>query len=188
MIKKKLAPKPLMYPKPAVLVGARVMGKPNFNTIANCGIISWDPPMVAVASYFGHYTNRGIRRHKTFSVNIPSAKMAKVTDFCGLYSGRKTDKSKIFKVFYGGLKTAPMIEECPVNLECKLVKTLKYGEAEIFLGEIKAVYAEDKYLTNGQPDTIKIDPLIYSSSDKKYYRIGKPVGKAYEIGRKKKQA
>jgi len=187
MIKKKLAAKPLMYPKPVVLLGALVKGKPNFNTIANCGIIGWDPPMIAVSSYFGHYTNLGVRKRKTFSVNIPSAKMAKVTDFCGLYSGRKIDKSRIFEVFYGELKTAPMIQECPVNLECKLVKTLKYGEAEIFLGEIKAVYAEEKFLTNGKPDTKKIDPLIYSTSDKKYYRIGKEVGKAYAMGKRKKK-
>jgi flavin reductase (DIM6/NTAB) family NADH-FMN oxidoreductase RutF len=184
MAKKKLAPKPYMYPKPAVLVGALTKGKPNFMTIANCGIIGWDPPTIAVSSAKGHYTNSGIKKEKTFSVNIPSAAMAGVTDYCGLHSGREKDKSKLFSVFFGELMTAPLIEECPVNLECRLVKTLALAEAEVFLGEIVALYAEEKCLTAGKPDIRKINPLIYSTSDKKYFRVGAEVGKAYHIGKK----
>jgi flavin reductase (DIM6/NTAB) family NADH-FMN oxidoreductase RutF len=186
MAKKKLSPKPYMYPKPAVLVGALVKGKPNFNTIANCGIVGWAPPMVFISSYKGHYTNIGIRKNKTFSVNVPSADMAKITDYCGIYSGRKVDKSEIFEVFYGDLVTAPMIQECPVNLECKLVRTIRFDEEEIFLGEIVVIYADEKCMTKNKLDIKKINPLIYSTSDKKYFRIGKEIGKAYSIGKMKK--
>jgi flavin reductase (DIM6/NTAB) family NADH-FMN oxidoreductase RutF len=186
MAKKKLAPKPYMYPKPAALVGAMVRGKPNFLTVANCGIINYDPPMIYAASNKRHYTNIGVRRRKTFSVNVPGAGMAELTDFCGLYSGRDTDKSEIFDVFYGELETAPMIEQCPVNFECRLVKTIHFGHEEVFIGEIVAIYADNKCLTRGKPDIKKIDPIIYSTSDRKYFRLGKEVGKAYNIGKMKK--
>jgi flavin reductase (DIM6/NTAB) family NADH-FMN oxidoreductase RutF len=184
MTKKKLPAKPWMFPKPAVLVGAMVRGRPNFNTIANCGIICYDPPMVSVSSDKSHYTNLGIRKQKTFSVNFPSAKMARLADFCGLYSGNKVDKSKVFKVFFGDLKTAPLIEECPVNLECKLVKTLRLGEDEVFVGKIIAIWADEKCMRDEKLAIKKIDPLIYSTADKKYYRVGKEIGRAYSIGKR----
>ena len=188
MTKIKLAPRPFLYPKPAVLVGALVRGRPNFMTIANCGIVGYDPPVVSVSSFRGHYTNAGIRRAKTFSVNIPSAAMAAVTDFCGLYSGRKTDKSGLFEVYYGELKTAPLIAACPISLECRLVRTCKLHDEEVFLGEIVAIWADKKCMTGGRPDIKKADPLIYSTSDKKYFRIGREIGRAYSIGKRKKPA
>jgi len=177
-----------MYPKPAALVGAMVKGRPNFMTIANCGIVGYDPPVVSVSSHRGHYTNAGIRSMKTFSVNIPSAGMAALTDFCGLYSGRKVDKSGLFEVYYGGLKTAPLIAQCPISLECRLVRTLKLHEEEVFLGEIVAIWADPKCMTGGRPDIKKADPIIYSTSDKKYFRIGREIGRAYSIGKRKKAA
>ena len=71
-----------------------------------------------------HYTNSGIKEHRTFSVNVPTANQVKETDYCGMVSGRKKDKSKLFNTFYGELQTAPMIMECPVNMECELIQTL----------------------------------------------------------------
>jgi len=184
MTKKKLPAKPWMFPKPAVLVGAMVKGKPNFNTIANCGIICYDPPMVSVSSYRGHYTNLGVRKQKTFSVNFPNAKLARLADFCGLYSGRKVDKSKVFKIFFGELKTAPLIEECPVNLECRLEKIIRLGEDEVFVGRIVAIYADEKCMKAGRLSIKRIDPLVYSTADKKYFRVGKEIGRAYNMGKK----
>ena len=118
MEKIKLGPQTLLYPMPAVLVGANVNEKPNLMTAAWCGIASHEPPAVAVAVRKNRYTLKGIKKNGTFSINVPSSDMAKETDYCGLYSGKNNDKSQIFKIFYGTLKTAPLIQECPVNLEC----------------------------------------------------------------------
>jgi len=185
--KKKLSPKPLFYPKPAVLVGARVRGRPNFLVIANCGIARYNPPWIFIASHRGHHTNLGIRKEKTFSVNFPSVEMAAATDYCGMFSGQRVDKSKLFEVFYGELETAPLIRECPVNLECRLVKTLKFEDEDLFLGEILAICADSKCLTRGRLDIEKINPLIYSTSDRKYFRIGKEIGRTYCLGVRKKR-
>ncbi|MEM2146315.1 MAG: flavin reductase family protein, partial [Candidatus Jordarchaeaceae archaeon] len=127
MGKKEIGAKNYFYPMPVTLVGANVNGKPNYLTVAFCGMVNLNPPLISVSLNKTHYTNQGIRENKTFSVNIPSAEMAIVTDYCGLFSGSRVDKSQIFETFYGKLKTAPMIKECPLNLECKLVKTLDFS-------------------------------------------------------------
>ncbi|MEM3586879.1 MAG: flavin reductase family protein, partial [Candidatus Jordarchaeaceae archaeon] len=140
--------------------------------------------LISISLNKAHYTNQGIKENKTFSVNIPSAEMAIVTDYCGLFSGSKIDKSTIFVTFYGKLKTAPMIMECPLNLECKLVQTLEFPVDEVFIGEIVSVYSEKQYLTNGLPDIKKINPLVFSMHDNNYWKIGEKVGQAWNIGKK----
>jgi len=184
MEKMKIGPKTFLYPMPATLVGANVGGKPNYLTIAYCGIVQHSPAMIEITLGKRHYTNTGIKENSTFSVNIPSEEMVTVTDYCGIVSGKEIDKSLLFKTFYGKLKTAPMIKECPINLECKLVQTLEFsGIDEIFIGEIVEAYAEEKYLTNGLPDIKKVKPIVFSMHDNNYWKIGEHLGRAWSIGK-----
>jgi flavin reductase (DIM6/NTAB) family NADH-FMN oxidoreductase RutF len=183
MEKKEIGAKNYFYPMPTTLIGANVNGKPNYLTVAFCGMVNINPPLISAALNKAHYTNPGIKENKTFSVNIPSAEMAKITDYCGLVSGSKVDKSKLFETFYGKLKTAPMIKECPLNLECKLIQTLELSVDEIFIGEIVAAYAEERYLTDGRPDVKKINPMVFSLHDNNYWKVGELVGRAWSIGK-----
>ena len=121
-MKVKLGTVPLIYPIPIVLAGANVGGRPNFATLGDCGVMGINPPLVYISSHREHYTNGGILENETYSVNVPSTDLLAVTDYCGIVSGREVDKSELFEVFYGELGTAPMIRECPVNLECQVVK------------------------------------------------------------------
>ncbi len=111
-------PKTLIYPLPIVLVGANVDNKPNFLTVGACGIVNLEPPMISVAINHNRYTDRGIRQNMTFSVNLPSRGMVKETDYCGIVSGSKVNKVKVcqFRIFYGKLGNAPLIDQCPINL------------------------------------------------------------------------
>lgn len=174
------------YPMPVALVGAHVDGKPTFLTVAWFTMVSFNPPRIAIALGKGHYTNPGIKENKTFSVCLPSEDMVAATDYCGIASGRKTDKSAIFDLFYGELKTAPMIADCPLNMECKLVDIVESGLNEIFIGEIAGTFTEEKFLTDGKPDLSKIKPLILSQPDTSYWNLGKPVARAWSIGKKYK--
>ena len=183
--KAKLGPKTLLYPMPAVLVGANVDEKPNFMTAAWCGIASHSPPALSVALRKERYTLKGVEEQGTFSINIPSTHMAKQVDFCGIYSGRKKDKSQIFKTFYGVLQSAPLIEECPVNLECKVIHTLDLGSHILVLGEIVETYISDSCLREGKPDPEKIDPLIYTPDAQRYQRLGEVIGRAFHMGKEK---
>ncbi|MDO8841379.1 flavin reductase family protein [Methanocalculus sp.] len=176
--------KTFLYPMPTVLVGADVEGEPNYLTVAYCGIIHAVPPMISIALGKPHYTNIGIKQNMSFSVNIPSAEMVEVTDYCGIVSGRRIDKNGLFTSFYGRTKTAPMIEECPLNLECTVRQILDFdGTNEIFIGEIVEAYSRDEYLTNNLPDIEKINPICFSMHDNRYFSLGSYIGKAWQIGR-----
>lgn len=183
MDKIKLGPETLLYPMPAILVGAKVNEKPNFMTVAWCGIAAYKPPAVSVALHKDRYTLKGIKENGTFSANVPSSDMVKKADFCGIHSGKNKDKSQIFKSFYGELKTAPLIEECPVNLECKAVHYLDLGSHTLVVGEIVEIYMNEGCLRDGKGDPGKIDPLIYIPGTMQYHRLGEFIAPAFKIGK-----
>ncbi|MGD0979597.1 MAG: flavin reductase family protein [Candidatus Bathyarchaeia archaeon] len=171
------------YPMPVVLVGAKVKGKANFLAVAWFTVAAHTPLKVAVALNKAHYTNQGVKENKTFSVCVPSEDMIEATDYCGLFSGSKVDKSRVFDVFYGKLKTAPMITKCPVNVECSLDKVIDDGSHEMFIGEIVSTYTEKKYMTDEAVDLRKTRPFLLSLNDRQYYALGEPEAKAWTAGK-----
>ena len=180
-----LGPQTLVYPMPAFLIGANVDGKANFMTAAWSGIAASAPPAITVAIRHPRYTLKGIQENGTFSVNVPGAKLVRETDYCGMVSGTDADKAKDcnLTVFYGKLNNAPMIEQCPVNLECKVVHTLSLGSHILLIGQIEEVHISEDCITDGEPDPAKIDPIIFSTGvDKAYFRIGERIGPAFKIG------
>jgi len=183
MDKKRLGPQTLLYPMPAALIGTVVNDKPNFMTAAWCGIAAFKPPTLTVGIQPVRYTFKGIQEHGTFSVNVPSADLVKKVDYCGIYSGKKKDKSQLFKTFYGSLDSAPLIEECPVNLECKVKHSLDLGSHILLVGEIIETHISKHCLTDGKADAEKIDPLIYVTALQQYRRLGEVVAKAFDVGK-----
>jgi flavin reductase (DIM6/NTAB) family NADH-FMN oxidoreductase RutF len=185
MEKKKLGSKPMIYPMPVTLVGADVLGKPNFMTIAFIGIVNMNPAMVAMGANPSHHTCKGIVENRTFSVNLPSKEMLEVTDYVGLNSGTKTNKAGLFTIFRGTTKTAPMIEECPLNLECKLVQKLSLGGTDdIYIGEIVETYCGPKFMTDGKPDVEKMGTFVFTMNDNRYFSLGRAIGKAWSDGKR----
>jgi flavin reductase (DIM6/NTAB) family NADH-FMN oxidoreductase RutF len=174
----------LHYPMPCSLIGANVDGRPNYLTVAWFSMANPKPAYVMVAMNKAHYTNAGVKANGAFSVNIPSAEWVEKMDYCGLVSGRKVDKSGLFVTFYGKLKTAPMIQECAFNAECRLVQTVDLPMEEIFIGEIVGAYCEERYLTNSVPDMRKINPLLLLISQKMYTALGPDVAPAWEVGKR----
>ena len=168
--------KTLVYPMPAFVIGANVDGKPNFMTAAWSGIAGSTPPMITVALQHHRHTLKGMKQNMTFTVNVPSVDLVKETDYCGVVSGSKTDKVADchFKVFYGKLTTAPMIEQFPVNLECKVMHILDLGSHELVVGRIEETYISEECLTDGKPDVNKIKPIVYAG--RRYMALGEAVG------------
>jgi flavin reductase (DIM6/NTAB) family NADH-FMN oxidoreductase RutF len=116
-------------------------------------------------------------------VNVPSADLVKEVDFCGIFSGKKMDKSEIFSVFYNENRNIPLIEECPVNLECKVVHIKELGTHILLAGEITESHVSENCITNGMPDAGKINPLIYVTHEMCYYGLGEKIEKAFSIGK-----
>lgn len=180
-----LGPQTLVYPMPAFLIGANVGGKANFMTAAWGGVASSTPPMLTVALRHQRHTLKGIRETGVFSVNVASANLVRETDYCGIFSGAKENKIAAcrFSVFYGKLKDAPLIEQCPINLECATAHTLDVGSHVLLVGRIEEVHVSEECMSDGEPDPLKIDPLIYATGkEKRYFRLGEAIGPAFKIG------
>jgi len=184
MGKTRIGPTTLIYPMPTLLVGAEVDGKPNFLAIAWAGIANGEPPMVSVALRPQRYTIKGIRQNQTFSVNVPSVDLVREADYCGVRSGARVDKVTAcnFKVFYGKVEKAPLIEQCPVNLECRVVQMLELGSHCLIVGRIEETHVSDDCLTDGQPDIDKIRPFTFVTPSRQYHAFGDVIAKAFSVG------
>ena len=174
---------------PAIIAGAIVNGKANYLTLGGCGGMSRSPPLMYITLNKAHYTNAGIKEHGWFSVNVPSRDQVVRTDYVGLVSGKDTDKSGVFTPFYGKAGNAPMIEECPVNILCRVIQTVympSQTNAEIFIAEIEEVYVNKECMTDGKPDFNKIKPIMLAggAGGALYLEMtGKPAGVAYHDGK-----
>jgi flavin reductase (DIM6/NTAB) family NADH-FMN oxidoreductase RutF len=180
MKKSTLGAKNCLYPMPLTLIGATVSGEPNYSTIAHVGIMDFCTLSISISK--SYYTPQGIKEHESFSVNIPSTSMVKDAEYCGLVSGKKSDKSKLFTNFYGKLETAPMIEECPINMECKLVKTIDFPRHEVFVGEIVESYCQEEHIRNNAVDFGQIQPILFVMDNTGYWKLGEQFAKAWNVG------
>lgn len=181
-MKKELGVKNCTYPMPVTIVGATVEGKPNYLTIAHVGIMDFSHVSVSMGKM--HYTNAGIKLNGTFSVNIPSVDMVKETDYCGLVSGRKFDKSAVFETFYGKLGTAPMITRCPINMECRLAQTVDMPNHDVFVGEVVEAYCDEQLVSEGDMvDFTRVHPILFAMYDKSYFELGERFADAWSAGK-----
>lgn len=180
-MKKKLGNKNSLYPLPTVLVGTVIDGKPNYITMAHIGIM--EPNTIAMGMGKSHFTNQGIIANQSFSVNVPTEAMVKETDHMGLVSGKKVDKSKYFSNFFGAMESAPMIEECPLNMVCELVQTVDFKTHDVFIGKVLETYCDENYLTDGIVDLGKLKPILFSMFDRSYWSLGQPLAKAWSVGK-----
>ena len=119
-----------------------------------------------------------LRESEEFVVNLTTEELAYATDWCGVKSGRDVDKWKEMKltpVKADKLTYAPMIEECPVNIECKVVEVKELGSHHMFLAEVLAVHVDDKYMQeNGKFELNDTGLLAYSHGT--YLTLGKKIG------------
>jgi flavin reductase (DIM6/NTAB) family NADH-FMN oxidoreductase RutF len=152
-------------------------GKPNIITLAWAGTVCSEPPMVGLGIRPSRYSHGLISETKEFVVNIPSTRIIKEADYCGMKSGKKVDK--FAKTGLNAEKAdkvkAPLIRECPVNLECKLKETISLGAHDLFIGEVVQVHVDEAVLDkNGHIDFNKADPFVYNLGE--YWNLNKKIG------------
>lgn len=168
----------MLYPLPAVLVSAAsVDGKDNIFTVAWTGTICSDPPMVSISVRPERYSYSLIRESGEFVINLTTEKLAFATDYCGVKSGRDVDKWKEMRLtkIPGSVVQVPLIGESPVNIECRVKEVTELGSHHMFVADVVAVHAQEKYMDKkGKFDLAKADPIVYSHGT--YYTIGKPLG------------
>ena len=186
MSKIQVAPQPLICATPTVLVGSMSDSKPAFMTVAWCGVACSDPPMVSVAIRAQRHTMKGIFQNREFSVNVPSVDQVRESDYCGTVTGTKVDKVKAcgFSIFFGKLQHAPLIEQCPVNLECKVEHILTLGTHQLVIGRVETTHVTGDCFTDGKPDLGKIRPFLFTATlPQEYLAFGESVGKQFAVGK-----
>jgi len=187
-MKKSFGAKTLVYPTPVWLIGTYdKQGNPDAATVAWSGVCSSQPPAVAVSLRKSRYTYENIMERKAFTVNVPSAGQVVIADYCGIVSGRDTDKFAAAKIT--AVKSekvdAPYIKEFPMIIECTLLNYVDTGIHTHFIGEIVDVKIDESVLReDGLPAFSKIIPIIYGPEIQSYFDVGKCLGKAFSIGKK----
>ncbi len=177
-----------LYPSLTTILGCKVKGKINFITIAHVGIMNHGTPQyLSFGVHKSHFSNQGILENKVFSVNIPGADLVTETDYFGIVTGKTTDKGDILDVFYGESENAPMIQACPVTMECRLHQTLDFQTHDIFIGEIIETYADNSVVREGKIDISRVDPLLFDMASLQYWSLGRPIAGCWNKGKELKK-
>lgn len=168
----------MLYPLPAVLISvADSAGNANLFTVAWTGTVCSDPPMVSISVRPERYSYHMIEETGEFVVNLTTKSLAYATDYCGVRSGRDTDKWREMKLtpLKGEHVRAPMVAESPVNLECRVMQRLELGTHTMFLAKVLAVHVDERYLdAGGSLHLHDAGLLVYSHG--RYFGIGKELG------------
>ncbi len=176
----------LVYPMPITIIGSMLDGKPNFMPLGWIVRANYAPPVIAIGlgkAPKPHHTNLAIEQSKTFSVNYPGVELIEKVDFCGTVSGENVDKSEVFDIFYGELKTAPMIKECPVTMECKVVDVVDMESSTMYFGSVEGAYSEESVMTDGKIDIKKLNPYLWTTPDEQYWAVGENLGATRNVGK-----
>ena len=180
MGRKSLTPAPMFFPTPVVLVSCvDETGKSNIITLAWVGVVNSEPPMVGISIRPGRFSHGCVSRSKEFVVNLPSEEMVRKVDACGILSGRETDKfaSMGWKQVPALKVRPPLIDECPVQMECRVRETVSLGSHDLFLGEIVALHVkEEVQKEKDRIDITKALPLVFCPGANEYWNLGKCIG------------
>ncbi|MBR2137117.1 MAG: flavin reductase family protein [Alphaproteobacteria bacterium] len=171
-------PGTMLAPIPPALISCGTMDNPNVMTAAWTGVICTEPTLVYVSIRPSRFSHQLIRQNSEFVINVPTVKLARAVDMCGVKSGRNTDKfaltgltpQKCVKI------SAPQVAEAPISLECVVKNVTSYGSHDMFLAEVVAVNVDEDLLD--KQNALMLDKaglLAYAHGF--YYALGKKIGK-----------
>jgi len=180
MAKVQIRPFRPVYPSPAALItSVDERGRPNIVTLGECFNVSIrSPVIVGIAIRTATYSYGLIRRQGEFAVNLPTVELLEKVDGIGSVSGRDCDKFAQFRLTpVPALRVKPpLIAECPVNLECKVLSEQEVGDHQLFLGEVLVEHVDaDKLDADGQPDPCRMGMFVFALQT--YLAVGDIVGR-----------
>ena len=191
MSKQSWKPGNMLYPLPVVMVSAADKeGRDDIITVAWAGTVCTNPPMVSISIRPERYSYHMIRETGEFVINLTTEELAFATDYCGVKSGRDVDKFKETGLTREKAEkvNAPMIAEAPVSIECKVKEIRELGSHHMFIAQVAAVHADEKYMDEkNRFDLNRARPIVYSHGE--YLGTGKKLGTfGYSVKKAKKQA
>jgi flavin reductase (DIM6/NTAB) family NADH-FMN oxidoreductase RutF len=190
MTKLKWKPGTMLYPLPAVMVSCgHTPQDHNIITIAWTGVVNTDPPMVYISVRPHRHSFEILKKTGDFVINLTTKDLARATDWNGVKSGKDIDKASATNLTYSKATEvgSPVIEESPVNIECRIKDIIPLGTHHMFLAEVVAVLADEKYINqNGKFDMKKAGLIAYVHGN--YYELGNLIGHfGFSVKKKKKR-
>lgn len=180
-------PGTFLYPLPVVMVSSGDMEKSNIITVAWTGILNTNPAMVYISVRPERHSYNMIKETGEFVINLTNEQLAYATDWCGVKSGRDVDKFKEMNLTKekANFVKCPMIKEAPVSVECKVREIKELGSHHMFVADVLAINADEKYIDeNGAFDISKCNLISYLNGH--YYSTGNKIGKfGYSVQKKK---
>ena len=179
----------MLYPLPVVMVSvADREGRNNIITVAWAGTVCTNPPMVSISVRPERFSYPILKETGEFVINLTTEKLAFAADYCGVKSGREIDKFTETKLTPVSAREvgAPLIAESPVNIECRVREVKPLGSHELFLADVVAVHADEKYMDEKGKFRLELaDPIVYSHGT--YFACGEQIGTfGYSVRRKGK--
>ncbi len=179
----------MLYPLPVVMVSvADGNGRYNIITVAWAGTICTNPPMVSISVRPERYSYPILKETGEFVLNLTTKELVYATDYCGVKSGRDVDKFSVLGLtpVKADQVSAPLIGESPVNIECRVREVKHLGSHDLFLADVLAVHADEKYMDEKRRFHLeKADPVVYSHGT--YYTCGEALGTfGYSVRKKKR--
>ena len=181
----------MIYPLPAVLVSCgSELSEYNVLTVAWVGTLCTNPPMCYISVRPERYSYPIIQKNMEFVINLTTKDMAYATDWCGVRSGKDYNKFEDMKLTPGKAKVvkAPIIEESPVSIECRVKEIIPLGSHHMFIAEVVNVQADDCYLDkdSGKFELANADSLVYLHGG--YFELGEKIGKfGWSVEKKRKK-
>ena len=177
MAKVSWKPGTMLFPVPPVMVTCGNLEKPNVLTIAWTGIVNSEPPLTYISVRKGRFSHALIEERKEFVINLVNLPLAKACDFCGVKSGRTTNKFKEMNLELDNCQKVgvPMLKASPVALECKVIERREFATHDMFLAEIVNVDIDDKYIEeDGRLAVEKMGLVAFAHG--RYYTLGRDLG------------
>ncbi|MEA4832452.1 MAG: flavin reductase family protein [Oscillospiraceae bacterium] len=177
MAKAVWSPATILAPVPVVFVGCGTLEHPNVLTVAWTGIVNSNPAMTYVSIRPQRYSHNIIESTGEFTINLATSSMCRALDSCGVYTGAKADKFRLFGLNpeKGAKVAAPLIKQSPISLECRVTKIIPLGTHDMFLAEIAAVDVDETLIDeNGKLCMSKAKLVAYSHGD--YLELGRKIG------------
>ncbi len=177
----------LLSPVPPVMVSCGDMEKSNIITIAWTGILNSNPPKTYISVRPSRHSFDIIKETKEFVINLTPTSLVREADYCGIYTGAKVDKFQKCKLTKGAPSqvACPIIEECPMNLECRVTDIVELGSHYMFIADIVAINVDESLL--GEDGKLHLEKAkLAAFAHGEYFELGKKIGKfGFSVKKKK---
>jgi flavin reductase (DIM6/NTAB) family NADH-FMN oxidoreductase RutF len=180
----------LTAPVPPCMVTCGTEEKANIITIAWTGIVNTIPPKTYISVRKSRYSYNIIKESGEFVVNLTPASLIRAADTCGVLTGAKVDKFAKCGLHKAkaSVVNCPVIEECPLSLECKVTDIISLGSHDMFIADIVAADVDESLIDEkGKLHLEKAGLTAYSHGE--YFALGKKVGSfGFSVRKKKNRA